>query len=108
VSDTAQRSDLVDKRDRLLERFTAMQLDLGGLFYEMAIRDHVRLEILTGKAAELQRVDAELGQVEQLLRTQPEPVTGSCPQCGTPHARAALFCGTCGGALTPAADAGTT
>ena len=68
MSEPAPRSELVDKRDRLLERFTAMQLDLGGLFYEMAIRDHIRLDILTGKAAELQRVDAELGQVEQLLR----------------------------------------
>jgi hypothetical protein len=107
VSDESQRSELVEKRDRLLERFTAMQLDLGGLYYEMAIRDHVRLDILSGKAAELQRVDAELGQLEHLLQTQPEPVTGSCRRCGTPHARAALFCAACGSALTPAADAAT-
>jgi hypothetical protein len=105
VSDEPQRTELSDKRDRLLERFTAMQLDLGGLFYEMAIRDHVRLDILTGKAAELQRVDAELGQVEHLLRTESDPVTGSCPQCGTPHARAALFCGKCGRPLTPGGEA---
>ena len=37
-----------------------MQADLGGAFYEMAIRDHVRMDVLTRKAAELQRVDAEL------------------------------------------------
>ena len=69
MSEQPSRVELTDRRDRLLERFTAIQLDLGGLFYEMAIRDHVRLDILTGKAAELQRVDAELSQVEQLLRS---------------------------------------
>ena len=42
-----------------------MQADLGGAFYEMAIRDHVRLDVLTRKAAELQRVDAELLAVER-------------------------------------------
>ena len=46
-----------------------MQSELGGLFYEMAVRDHVRLEVLTQKAAELQRVDAELGQLERLLES---------------------------------------
>ena len=44
-----------------------MQSELGGLFYEMAIRDHVRMEVLIAKAAALQRLDAELGQVERLL-----------------------------------------
>ena len=38
-----------------------MQSELGGLFYEMAIRDHVRMDVLIDKAAALQRVDAELG-----------------------------------------------
>ena len=45
-----------------------MQADLGGVFYEMAIRDHVRMDVLTRKAAELQRVDAELAQVERAAR----------------------------------------
>jgi hypothetical protein len=54
-------------RDRLLEKFTIMQTDLGGAFYEMAIRDHVRMDVLTRKAAELQRVDAELLAVERML-----------------------------------------
>ena len=44
-----------------------MQADLGGAFYEMAIRDHVRMDVLTRKAAELQRVDAELLAAERLL-----------------------------------------
>jgi hypothetical protein len=59
--------DLVAQRDRLLEKFTIMQADLGGAFYEMAIRDHVRMDILTRKAAELQRVDAELLAAERML-----------------------------------------
>ena len=60
-------ADLVVQRDRLLEKFTIMQSDLGGAFYEMAIRDHVRMDVLTRKAAELQRVDAELLAAERML-----------------------------------------
>jgi hypothetical protein len=59
--------DLTAQRDRLLEKFTIMQADLGGAFYEMAIRDHVRMDVLTRKAAELQRVDAELLAAERML-----------------------------------------
>jgi len=59
--------ELRAQRDRLLEKFTIMQSDLGGAFYEMAIRDHVRMDVLTRKAAELQRVDAELLAVERML-----------------------------------------
>lgn len=58
-----ERHALLARRERLDERFTLMQADLGGLFYEMAIRDHVRMDVLTTKAAELQRVDADLGGV---------------------------------------------
>jgi len=63
----AENADLVAQRDRLLEKFTIMQSDLGGAFYEMAIRDHVRMDVLTRKAAELQRVDAELLAAERML-----------------------------------------
>lgn len=63
----AGNADLRAQRDRLLEKFTIMQTDLGGAFYEMAIRDHVRMDVLTRKAAELQRVDAELLAVERML-----------------------------------------
>jgi hypothetical protein len=62
-----ENSDLTAQRDRLLEKFTIMQADLGGAFYEMAIRDHVRMDVLTRKAAELQRVDAELLAAERML-----------------------------------------
>jgi hypothetical protein len=64
---TAPDPQLVFERERLTERFALMQSELGGLFYEMAIRDHVRLDVLVRKAADLQRVDAELAQVERLL-----------------------------------------
>lgn len=70
-------SELLAQRDRLLEKFTVMQADLGGAFYEMAIRDHVRMDVLTRKAAELQRVDAELLAVERLLELMEPEEAGS-------------------------------
>jgi hypothetical protein len=92
-------AELAARRDRLVEKFTVMQADLGGLFYEMAIRDHVVLDVLKGKAAELQRVDAELGQVERLLRLDSSGAAGSCPTCEALYARGAVFCAQCGHAL---------
>ena len=62
-------SELVAQRERLTERFALMQSELGGLFYEMAIRDHVQMDVLVAKAAELQQLDVELGQIEHLLVT---------------------------------------
>ena len=44
-----------------------MQSELGGLFYEMAIRDHLQLDLLVERAAALQRVEAELRELEQQL-----------------------------------------
>jgi len=89
---------LLAKRDRLVERFTAMQLDLGGVFYEMTIRDHVKADVLTRKAAELQRVDAELRQVEQILKAG-DSSAGKCPACNALYARGAAFCWQCGTSL---------
>ncbi len=59
--------DLIALRDRLTERFALMQSELGGLFYEMAIRDHVQMDVLIERAAALQRVDEELAEVERRL-----------------------------------------
>lgn len=87
--------ELAAQRERLTERFALMQSELGGLFYEMAIRDHVKLDVLVGRAAALQRVDAELAQVEHLLSQSGGEVGGKCPSCGTPHARGAAFCSQC-------------
>jgi hypothetical protein len=88
--------ELVARRDRLIERFVLMQAELGGLYYEMAIRDHVRADVLAGKAAELQRVDIELAQVERFMRGEGEALGGPCPSCGAPHGHADAFCRQCG------------
>jgi len=74
MNEELARDDLLAQRDRLLEKFTIMQADLGGAFYEMAIRDRVRMDVLTRKAAELQRVDAELLTAERLLEMLSEEI----------------------------------
>jgi hypothetical protein len=94
-----ENKELQVQRDRLLEKFTVMQADLGGAFYEMAIRDHVRLDVLTRKAAELQRVDAELLAVERLLELERSDAAGLCPSCGSPYGPAVRFCPQCGHSL---------
>jgi hypothetical protein len=93
-------TQLAPRRDRLIERFSVMQMELGGLFYEMAIRDHIRLEVLIPKAAELQAVDAELGQIERVLRLDAQGAGGNCPHCSQLYARSAAFCSSCGHSLT--------
>jgi hypothetical protein len=96
-----ESAELITQRDRLLEKFTLMQSDLGGAFYEMAIRDHVRLDVLTRKAAELQRVDAELLAVERVLELERADAAGLCPGCGAPYGHAVRFCAQCGTPLVP-------
>ena len=95
-TDAAPDQSLIAEQDRLLTRFTVLQCELGGLFYEMAIRDHVRMDVLLPKAAALQRVDAELAQVEHLLSEGPAAVGGHCLNCSVAHARGAAFCSSCG------------
>jgi hypothetical protein len=96
-----ENAELAAQRDRLLEKFTVMQADLGGAFYEMAIRDHVRLDVLTRKAAELQRVDAELLAVERVLELERADAAGLCSSCGAPYGHGVRFCAQCGHALVP-------
>jgi hypothetical protein len=104
--ESEESTDLLAQRDRLLEKFTIMQADLGGAFYEMAIRDHVRMDVLTRKAAELQRVDAELLTVERVLEMQRSDAAGICPSCGAPYGPAVRFCGHCGASLVATEAAG--
>ncbi|HEY1595522.1 MAG TPA: zinc ribbon domain-containing protein [Thermoleophilaceae bacterium] len=92
-------AELATKRERLTERFTVMQSDLGGLVYEMVIRDSVQMEVLKRKVAELQRVDAELGYLEQAIKAEDSGVAGACPECEAPYARGAAFCWRCGHSL---------
>ncbi|MFI5008670.1 MAG: hypothetical protein ACHQDY_00170 [Solirubrobacterales bacterium] len=92
-------SDLLRRRDELAEQVAEQQWDLGGLAYEMAIRDHFRLDLLVHSAALLQERDAELAEVERLLRLEDSASAGSCPACAAPHSRGALFCWQCGATL---------
>jgi hypothetical protein len=91
--------ELRERRDRLAERFAELQWDLGGLAYEMAARDHFRLDVLVRVAARLQEVDAELAEVERLLRLDEAGAAGSCSSCGALYARGAVFCWQCGADL---------
>jgi hypothetical protein len=92
-------SELRRRRLELAERVAALTWDLGGLAYEMAIRDHYRLDVLTRKTSELQEVDAQLGEVQRLLATAEAGVHGQCRSCGAVHSRGAAFCWHCGAPL---------
>ncbi len=92
-------SELQRRREELAEQVTELHWDLGGLVYEMAIRDHFRLDVLVRRAAVLQERDAELAEIERLLAMEESGAVGACPQCGAPHSRGAVFCWQCGTAL---------
>lgn len=63
------RSDLLRRREELQQQVAELHWDLGGLTYEMAIRDHFRLDVLVRRATLLQERDTELAEVEALLRS---------------------------------------
>ena len=89
-------AELHRRRTELAEKVATLHWDLGGLTYEMAIRDHFRLDVLVRKAAELQEADAELGEVERLVAEADQGVGGQCRACGAPHSRGAAYCWRCG------------
>jgi chorismate mutase len=92
-------ADLVDlhrRRDQLNARVAELQWDLGGLVYEMAIRDRIRVDVLVRRAATLQNVDAELNEVERILRLEQTATAGQCTSCGAPHSTGAAYCWQCG------------
>ena len=88
--------DLERRRDKLTARFVELQWDLGGLVYEMAIRNRIRVEVIVQRAAVLQDTDAELGEVERILRTEQTGTAGTCASCGAPHSSGAAYCWQCG------------
>lgn len=88
--------ELRRRREVLAERVAELTWDLGGLTFEMAIRDHFRLDVLVQRAAVLQEADSELGEVERLLAAGQDGVTGHCRSCGADHSRGATFCWKCG------------
>lgn len=92
-------AELRRRRYELAERVAELTWDLGGLTYEMAIRDHYRLDVLARRASELQQADAQLGAVQRLLATAEAGVHGQCRSCGAVHSRGASFCWHCGAGL---------
>jgi hypothetical protein len=92
-------AELRRRRVELAEQVAMLTWDLGGLTYEMAIRDHYRLDVLAQRAAELQKADSELGELERLLGAAESGVHGQCRSCGAVHSRGAAYCWRCGAAL---------
>ena len=100
-------ADLQQRRDRLADQLAELQWDLGGIAYEMAIRDHFRLDVLARQAAKLQEVDAELAEVERMLRLDEAGAAGVCGSCGALYARGSVFCWQCGKDLMERGPVGT-
>jgi hypothetical protein len=98
--------DLHRRRERLSGQLTELQWDLGGIAYEMAIRDHFRLDVLSRQAAKLQRVDAELAEVERMLKLGQAGAAGACGGCGALYAQGSAFCWQCGMQLIEPVQAG--
>lgn len=96
---TGSIAALRQRRRELAQRVAQLTLDLGGLAYEMAIRDHYRLDVLARRAAELQEADAQLGEVQRLLAGASSGVHDHCRSCGAEHSRGAAFCWQCGAPL---------
>jgi chorismate mutase len=88
--------DLARRRDQLNAKVAELQWDLGGMVYEMAVRDQIRTDVIVKRAAELQAADAELQEVERILRLEETSVAGACGNCGSPHSTGASFCWQCG------------
>ena len=100
--------ELLARRDELATAVAEAHFDLGGLTYEMAIRDHFRLDVLMRRAASLQELDAELAEVERLLTTAEEGMIGQCRACGAAHSHGAAFCWRCGEQLLAATSSNGT
>ncbi|MGV1048276.1 MAG: hypothetical protein ACOYD4_07110 [Solirubrobacterales bacterium] len=88
--------DLQRRRDQLVARVAELQWDLGGLVYEMAVRNSIRVEVIVKRAVVLQDADAELSEVERILRMEETGAAGACASCGAPHSSGATFCWQCG------------
>src|SRR5207344_1560035 len=70
--------DLERRRDQLVARVAELQWDLGGLVYEMAVRNRIDVEVLVKRAVALQDADAELSEVERIVRMEQTGTAGSC------------------------------
>ncbi len=88
--------DLERRREQLAARVAELQWDLGGLVFEMAVRNSIDVELIVKRAVPLQDADAELSEVERILRMDETGASGSCAGCGAPHSSGATFCWQCG------------
>jgi ribosomal protein L40E len=88
--------DIRRRRDQLHARVAELQWDLGGLVYEMASRNRIRVDVLVKQAVELQNADAELSEIERILKTEQTGTAGICVSCNAPHSSGAVFCWQCG------------
>jgi chorismate mutase len=96
ASEDGEMVDLMRRRDALTARVAELQWDLGGLAYEMAIRNRIRVDVLVKRAATLQDADAELSEIERIVRLEQTGTAGVCGSCGAPHSSGAVFCWQCG------------
>lgn len=94
--DEAAMVDLKRRRDLLTARVAELQWDLGGMVYEMATRNRIRVDVIVRRAATLQAADAELGEVERILHLEQTSTAGQCASCGAPHSSGAAYCWQCG------------
>jgi ribosomal protein L40E len=92
----SQIIDLERRRDQLKARVAELQWDLGGLVYEMAIRDRIRIDVLVKRAALLQDADSELAEIDRILCLEHSATAGICASCGAPHSTGASYCWQCG------------
>jgi hypothetical protein len=106
-TDEARGVDLQRRREQLSARVAELQWDLGGLVYEMAVRNRIRVDLLVARAAALQDVDAELGEVERILRMDETGASGACLVCRAPHSSGAVYCWQCGAGLLEQVPSGT-
>lgn len=88
--------DLQRRREQLTARVAELQWDLGGLVYEMTVRNSINVDVIVKRAVPLQDADAELAEVERILRMEETGTAGVCGGCGAPHSSGATFCWQCG------------
>ena len=88
--------DLETRRNQLMALVAELQSDLGGLVYEMAVRDRIRVDVIIRQAAQLQNVDAELSEIERILALEQSATAGLCANCEAPHSSTASYCWQCG------------
>jgi len=109
------------ERRRLVERYDALQRDIGGLAIEMARQANYNYPLLRARSDEALRIEARVAEIDRWLESeiarrrldrvrhrvaQPAPATlvaaglppatTPCPRCSQPVAGASNFCPWCG------------